>query len=213
MKNTAHVDFTDKILNNVCFSKVNSIPTLEQELTTKIYVDQAISDGVDISSLLKLHPDEKLNLDEQDSIVVNPPSTLKKTQIELPTKSYVKSFVDSRWNYPSIIKNTAHVDFNDKNLDSVRSIKVNSLPGVREHLTPKFYVDEAFSYWLDDLSLLRLDPNETLKLDEQDSIIPNSTLTIHRTTIELPTKSYVDSLHENSRIRRDVSSSINDQKK
>ena len=165
---------------------------------------------MDNSSLIRVDPDEKLNLDEQDFIVLNPSLTLPKTQFELHTKSYVKSYVDSRWNDPSIIKNTAHVDFNAKNRDGVRLIKVNSLPGVREHLTPKFYVDEAFSYWLDDLSLLRLDPNETLKLDEQDSIIPNSTLTIHKTTIELPTKSYVDSLQENSRLRRDVSSSFND---
>ena len=42
-----------------------------------------------------------------------------------------------------LLQNNAHVDFNDKNLDSVRFVKVNSLPAVREHLTPKFYVDEA----------------------------------------------------------------------
>ena len=41
--------------------------------------------------------------------------------------------------------------------------------------------------------MLRLDPDEKLKLDEQDSIIPNSTLTSPKTTKEIPTKSYVDS--------------------
>ena len=49
-------------------------------------------------------------------------------------------------NGPSIIKNTAHVDFNDQNLDDVRFVKVNSMPAVREHLTPKFYVDQVISY-------------------------------------------------------------------
>ena len=145
---------------------------------------------MDNSSLLRLDPDDKLRLDEQDSIVI---STLKlpKTIIELPTKSYV----DSRLNDPSIIRNNAHVDFNDKNLDNVRIVKVNSMPAVREHLTPKFYVDQAITY----------------RLDEQDSIILNSTLTSPKTIIEIPTKSYFDSLHEINRNRRDLSSVFNDQ--
>ena len=64
---------------------------------------------------------------------------------------------------------------------------------------------------MDEVSLLRLDPNEELKLDEQDSIILKSSLTSPKTTIEKPTKSYVDSLHESSRKRRDLSSVFNDQ--
>ena len=67
------------------------------------------------------------------------------------------------------------------------------MPAVREHLTPKLYADEAISYWLDEISLLRLDPDEQLKLDEQDSIVLNSTLASPKTIIELSTKSYVAS--------------------
>ena len=52
---------------------------------------------------------------------------------------------------------------------------------------------------------MRLDTSEGLKLDEQESKLLNSTLTSPKTIIELPTKSYVDSLHEISRIRRDLS--------
>ena len=187
--------------------KVNSYPTLEEQLTPKIYVDQAISDGVNESSLLRLDPNEKLKLDEQDSIILNSTLKLPKTKIELPTKNYV----DKNFNDPSIIRNTAHVDVNDKNLDNVRFVKVNSMPAVREHLTPKYYVDNAISYWLDELSLLRLDPGEQLKLDEEDSIILNSALTSPKTIIELATKSYVDSLHEINRNRQDLSSVFNDQ--
>ena len=58
--------------------------------------------------------------------------------------------------------------------------------------------------------MLRLDPNEKLKLDEQDCIVLISTLTSPKTMIELPTKSYVDSLHESSRNGRDLSSVFND---
>ena len=122
-----------------------------------------------------------------------------------------KNFVNKKLNDPSITNNTAHVDFNDKNLDNVRFVKVNSKPAVREHLTPKYYVGQTISYWLGEISLLRLDADEQLKLDEQDSVIPNSALTSPKTIVELPTKSYVDSLHESSRNRRDLSSVFNDQ--
>ena len=85
------------------------------------------------------------------------------------------------------------------------------MPAVREHLTPKNYVDPAIYYNVHEPSLLRLDPEETLDLKEQDSIILNSTLTSPKTIIELPTKNYVDSLHESSRNRRELSSVFNDQ--
>ena len=58
------------------FIKVNSIPTLEEQLTPKLYVDQAILNGVDESSLLRLDPNEKLNIDEQDSIILKSTLTL-----------------------------------------------------------------------------------------------------------------------------------------
>ena len=77
--------------------------------------------------MLRLDPDEKLKLDEQDSIVLNSSFTLPKTILELPTKNYV----DKKFNDPSKTKNTAHVDFNDKNLDNARFVKVNSMPAVQ----------------------------------------------------------------------------------
>ena len=140
-------------------------------------------------------------------MVFNSSLTLPKTIIELPTKSYV----DSRLNDPSTIRNNTHVDFSDKNPGNVRFGKVNSMPAVAEHLTAKYYVENAIFYSADESSLLRLDPEEKLKLDEQDSTILNSTLTSPKTIIELPTKSYDDSLHEIIRNRRDLSSVYNDQ--
>ena len=62
------------------------------------------------------------------------------------------------------------------------------MPAVREHLTPNHYVEQTISFWLNELSLLRLDPDEQLKLDEQDFIAPKSTLTSPKTIIEVPTK-------------------------
>ena len=156
--------------------------------------------------MLRLDPDEKLNLDEQDSIIPNSTLTSPKTVLEIPTKNVGYKFDD-----PSIIKNTAHVDFNDKNLDNLRFVKINSMSAVGGHLRANYYVDNAVFYSVDQSSLLRLDPDEKLKLDEQDSIILISFLTSPRTIRELPTKSYVDSLHESSRNKRDLSSMFNEQ--
>ena len=130
---------------------------------------------------LRLDPNEKLNLNEQASILLNSTLTSPKTIIKLSTKFYV----DNKFNEPSIIiiKNTTHVDFNDENLDNVRFIEVNTFPAFPNHLTAKFFVDKAISYSVDESSLLRLDPNEKLRLDEQDSILLNSTLTSPTTTI------------------------------
>ena len=157
--------------------------------------------------MIRLDPDGKRKLDEQDSIILNSTLTLPKTKIELPTKNYV----DKKSDDPSVIKNPTHVDFNDKNLDNVRFIKVNSFPAIPEHLTAKKFVDQAICYSVDESSLLRLDPNEKLNLDEQDSILLNFTLTSPKTIIEIPTKNCVDSLHESNRIRHDLLSVFNDQ--
>ena len=89
----------------------------------------------------------------------------------------------------------------DKNLNNVRFIKVISIPTPVEQLTPNIYVDQAVSDGVHEPSVLRLDPDEKLRLDEQDSIVLNSTLTLE--IIEIAIKSYVDSLHENSRKRQD----------
>ena len=200
IKNTAHVDFNDKNLDNVRFVKVNSMPAVGEHLTAKYYVDKTISDRVNEQSLLRLDPDEKL---EQGSIILNSALTTPKTILELPTKNYV----DNKFNDSSIIKNIDNVDFNDKDIDNVRWIKVNKWPRDGEHLTPKVYVDNA----IHESSLLRLHRDEKLKLDKQDSILLDSILIPPNTIIELPTKSYVDSLHEINRDRRDLSSVFNDQ--
>ena len=204
VKNNSHIDLTDRIITKARFIQVNQLPRIDSHLTAKLYVDNAISDSVDESSLLRIDPDEKL---AQDSIILNSTITSPKTIIELPTKNYVDhKFIDS-----SIIKNTDHVDFNDKILDNVHSIKVNSYPTLDAQLTPNFYVDHFVLDNVDELSLLRLDPKSDIHYSKLDSIFVNSSITSPRTIIELPTKSYVDSLHEINRDRRDLSSVFNDQ--
>ena len=90
---------------------------------------------------------------------------------------------------------------------------MTSLPTVRQHITPKVFVDNAISNNVFESSLLRLDPDENMKTDEQESIIFNSTLISPNTIIELPTRSYVDSLSEHDRNKRDMSRVLKDQDK
>ena len=117
--------------------------------------------------------------------------------------SSFKSYVDNTPNDPSILENTAQIDFNGKNLDNVRFVELISMPAIGKHLTANYIVDNASSDIVDQSSFLRLGPKEKLKLDEQDFVIPKPILTSPKTILELPTKSYVDSLHENCGNRRD----------
>ena len=73
---------------------------------------------------------------------------------------------------------------NDKNITNVGLIEVNHLPETGDHLTSKLYFDNFIRNSIDESSWLRLDPDGKLKLDEQDSIVLNSTLTLPKTIIE-----------------------------
>ena len=112
-----------------------------------------------------------------------------------------KNYVDILFNDPSIIKNTAHIDLNDRNITNARFIQVNQLPQIDSHLTAKLYVDNT----IDQPSLVR---------NNQDNDFGNYNLTnINSITLnkqaendnEVITKAYVDQFHqENERSRRDV---------
>ena len=120
---------------------MNQLPRIDSHLTAKLYVDNAISDSLDESSLLGLDTDDKLT---QDTMVLNSTLTSPKTILEIPTKN----FVDNKFNDSSIIKNTDHVDFNNEYIDNVRMISVNEMPEWVNDLTSKLYVVNALSYLL-----------------------------------------------------------------
>ena len=65
-----------------------------------------------------------------------------------------KNYVDNKYKDPSIIKNTEHIDLNDRNITNARFIQVNQLPQIDSHLTAKLYVDNAISDSIDESSLL-----------------------------------------------------------
>ena len=62
-----------------------------------------------------------------------------------------KNYVDNLFNDPSIVKNTAHIDLNDRNTTNARFTQVNQMPQIDSHLTAKLYVDNS----IDEQSLVR----------------------------------------------------------
>ena len=112
-----------------------------------------------------------------------------------------KNYVDNLFNDPSIVKNNAHIDLNDRNITNCRFLSVNQLPQIDSHLTAKLYVDNS----IDESSLVR---------NNKDNDFANYNLTnINSITLnkqaendnEVITKAYVDQFHqENERSRRDL---------
>ena len=105
-----------------------------------------------------------------------------------------KNYVDNFFNDPSIVKNTAHIDLNDRNITNARFVQVNHWPQIDSHLTPKLYVDNA----IDEESLFR---------NNQDTDFNNYNLTkINSITLnkqadkdnEVITKAYVDQFHNDN---------------
>ena len=128
-----------------------------------------------------------------------------------PTKlqdAFSKNYVDNKFNDPVIIKNSAYRDLNYRKITNARFVQVNQLPQIDSHLTAKLYVDNT----IDESSLLRLDPDEKIDLDNEDSIFLKSSLSSPKTAIEIPTKAFIDSLHEeNERSRRGLGIDFSDE--
>ena len=53
-------------------------------------------------------------------------------------KACSKNYVHKFFNDPSILKNTAHNDLNDRNITNARFIQVNQWPQIESQLTPKY---------------------------------------------------------------------------
>ena len=106
------------------------------------------------------------------------------------TEAASKNNVDNKFNYFSILKNTARVDFNDKKFDNFRFNKIKSMLAVGEHLISKCYVDQVIS-----------NSESTLVRNNQDNDFNNHNLTnINSITLnnqavddnQVSTKSYLE---------------------
>ena len=94
---------------------------------------------------------------------------------------------------------TAHVDFTDKNLENIRFIKVNSLPGILEHLTAKYYVDQAISKSVDAPMLVRNNEDKDCKNFDLPNINIFTMNTQAVSDNQVITKAYVDQFHKDQR--------------
>ena len=168
----------------------NSSNNSEQKIDTSIFVQKPYLR----SNYIEANIEEDIDLKGQYRIknLPDPISIREATS---------KNYVDNLFNNPSILKNNAHINLNDRNITNARFIQVNQLPQIDSHLTAKLYVDNS----IDEPSLVR---------NNQDNDFGNYNLTnINSITLnkqaendnEVITKAYVDQFHqENERSRRDV---------
>ena len=116
-------------------------------------------------------------------------------------KTAPKPYVDYLFNDPSIRKNTAHIDLNDRNITNDRFIQVNQLPQIHSQLTAKLYVHNA----IDEVSFVRNNQDNDFNnynLFNLNSITLNKQAEIDN---EVITKAYVDQFYqEKERSRRDL---------
>ena len=145
-KNTAHVDFHDQNLDSARCEKVNSMPAVRGHLTAEYYVDEAISNSVDESSLFWLDLDEKLKLDQQDSIFLSYTLISPKTMKETPTKTYVVSLSGNDRKGRDLLKIFMDKDkeFDKNNLTKLDSITVNRNSTSDEELANKKLNDDSW---------------------------------------------------------------------
>ena len=159
---------------------------------TKIDTSLFVQKPYERSTYLEANIEEDIDLKNQYRIKNSPdPISIR--------EAASKIYVDILFNDPSIIKNNAHIELNDRNITNARFIQVNQLPQFDSHLTAKLYVDNA----IDEVSLVR---------NNQDNDFNNYNLTtINSITLnkqaendnEVITKAYVDQFHqENERSRR-----------
>ena len=168
----------------------NSSNNSEQKIDTSIFVQKPYLKF----NYIEANIEEDIDLKGQyrNKILPDPISIREATS---------KNYVDNLFNDPSILKNNAHIDLNDRNITNARFIQVNQLPQIDSHLTAKLFVDNS----IDEPSLVR---------NNQDNDFGNYNLTnINSITLnkqaendnEVITKAYVDQFHqENERARRNV---------
>ena len=112
-----------------------------------------------------------------------------------------KNYVDTLFNDPSIKKNNAHINWNDRNIMNARFIQVNQLPQIDSHLTAKLYVDNA----IDEPSSSRNNQDNGFNKYNLTKININTSKKQSENENEVITNTYVDQFHpENERSRQDI---------
>ena len=111
-----------------------------------------------------------------------------------------KMYVDNLFNDPSIVKNTEHIDLNDRNITNTRFIQVNQWPQIDSHLTPKLYVEAEIGK----LTLVRNNRDNDFNNDNLTNINSITSNTQAVNDNQVYTKAYVDQFHQQNEQSRRV---------
>ena len=123
IRNRAHIDSKDEILDNVRFVKVNSMPDVGEHLTAKYYVDRAISNTVDELTSIRNNLDNDFNhfiLTKLNRITLNNQS-VKENQV------ITNSFVDQLHQEKRRCRQDLGIDFSDESNGLVKITKLIAL--------------------------------------------------------------------------------------
>ena len=104
-----------------------------------------------------------------------------------------------------MLKNSKHVEFNDKSFHKVLFIETKCYPARTEHSTAKSYVNHS----IDELTLVKNIDNKNCNYQCSSSKSQNTPNSEPDDDNYVTTKSYVDSLTENDRKRQDLSTKFN----
>ena len=169
-----------KISCNINGNKIDTSQFVQKPYLRTKYLESNIEEDIDLKTQFRMK-----NLPD-------PIST---------TEAVSKFYVNNLFNDPNILKNTPHIDLNDRNITKARFIQVNQLPPIDSRLTAKLYVDNV----IDEMSVVR-------NIQDNDSGNNNLTnitsITLNTQAVnddQVITKAYVDQFHqENERSRRDL---------
>ena len=88
------------------------------------------------ANFIEANSEEDIDLEKQYRIKILPdPISIR----EAASKNYVGTL----FNDSSILKNSVHIDLNDRSITNARFIRVNQLPQIDSHLTAKLYVENS----------------------------------------------------------------------
>ena len=112
-----------------------------------------------------------------------------------------KIYIDNEFNDHSILKNTAHIDLNDRNITNAKVIQVIQWPEIDSPLTAKLYVDNS----IDETSLVRNNKDNDFNIFNLTKI---NSITLETQAVnenQVITKACVDQFHQdNEQSRRDL---------
>ena len=150
LKNTAHIDLTDRNITNARFIQVNQQLQIDSNITAKLYADKALDEML----LVRNSPDNDFsnkNLTNINSITLNT-QAVKDSQVL--TKAYVDQFlqknersrrdlgIDFHDEASDLVKNNQDNDFNGNKLTNLDSVIVNRNPISDNEVTNKKYIDD-----------------------------------------------------------------------